>query len=114
LLQETINYLNNNNLLSKISVQDTLLHQYNLVYYNNFEMIKISEFTCDMYLNYFDYLDSKNGFLKYRWGDHAIRFLYTQLFINQSNIHYFKDLPYFHSEKYKNRPFTLRDLHLDF
>lgn len=110
LLKEVIEYIQNHQLKTKISINDTLLHQYNLVYYNNFEMIKISEFTDDKYLKYFDYLDSKNGFLRYRWGDHAVKFLYTQLFFDQSNIHYFKDLSYFHHELYKNRPFILRDL----
>lgn len=114
LIQETINYIEKNNLKPKLSFKDTIQHQYNLVYYNNFEMVKLCKFTTDDYLNYFDYLDSTNGFLKYRWGDHSVRFLYTQLFFDQNNIFYFKDIAYFHHGYYKNKPFTLNNLTLNF
>lgn len=114
LWEETVNYIKKNNLETKVSIEDTMAHQYNLVYYNNFEMVKLSEFIKEEYLNYFDYLDSTNGFVKYRWGDAAVRFLYIHLFLDSNKVFYFKDLAYFHSEKYKNRPFTIRDLYLYF
>lgn len=84
-------------------------NQSNLVYYNNFEILKLSEFTCENYLFFYDFLDSKNGFLKYRWGDHAVRFLYTNLFMAQDKILYYENLPYFHQIDLKNKPFLLKN-----
>ena len=86
-----------------------LQNNFNLVYYNNFEILKISEYTSENYLEFYDYLDSKNGFLKYRWGDHAIRFLYNNLFFKQNQIIYYNDLPYFHLFDLKNKPFMLNN-----
>ena len=55
----------------------------------DFEILKISEYTNENYLSFYEHLDSKNGFLKYRWGDHAVRVLYNNLFIKQEQIIYY-------------------------
>jgi hypothetical protein len=94
---------------TNINFYKVVKNQFNLVYYNNFEILKISEYTNENYLSFYEYLDSKNGFLKYRWGDHAVRFLYNNLFIKQEQIIYYNDLPYFHHFDLKNRPFILNN-----
>jgi hypothetical protein len=94
---------------TNINFYKVIKNQFNLVYYNNFEILKISEYTNENYLSFYEYLDSKNGFLKYRWGDHAVRFLYNNLFIKQEQIIYYNDLPYFHHFDLKNRPFILNN-----
>lgn len=107
LLESVMEYVENFQLPIKLSLSNTIKTQYNLVYYTNFEMIKLSEFTNDNYLNYYNFLDSKIGFLKYRWGDHAARFLYINLFMDQSKIYYFNNIAYKHNYLLKNRPFQL-------
>lgn len=107
LLHHIVNYVTENNLKTEVSLFDTIQHQYNLVYYNCFEMLKLSEFKNKNYMSFYEYLDDKNGFLKYRWGDHAIKFFYVNLFINRKHIHYFNDVAYRHIYDLKNNPFLL-------
>lgn len=109
LFESIVEYINKSNIHLNLSLIDTIRHQYNLVYYNNFEMIKLSEFTNNNYLEFYDFLDSKLGFLKYRWGDHAVRFLYLNIFKDQSKIYYFNDVAYKHTFFLKNKPFQLID-----
>jgi hypothetical protein len=109
LLHHITNYIVKNKITTNISLFDTIIHNYNLVYYTNFEMIKVSEFTNDKHLNFYQHLDSINGFLKFRWGDHAVRFFYVNLFINKEHIHYFNDVAYKHQFYLKNRPFSLNE-----
>lgn len=112
LLESVIEYIKKYNTSTNLSTLDTIRHQYNLVYYTNFEMFKLSEFISDNYLNFYNFLDSKMGFLRYRWGDHAVRFLYVNLYIPQSEIYYFNDIAYKHSYLLKNKPFQLVDWNL--
>ena len=113
LLETVLTYIKNNDLKPILSIDDDIRHQYNLIFYNNFEMIKVSEFVSDRYLNYYEHLNSTNGFLKYRWGDAPVRFLYVISFIETNQIHYFSDLAYFHNFNLKNRPFLLEKLYLN-
>lgn len=113
LLESVIEYIKKYNVPTNLSIFDTIIHQYNLVYYTNFEMYKLSEFINDDYLNFYNFLDSKMGFLKYRWGDHAVRFFYVNLFMDQSKIYYFGNIAYKHFYYLKNKPFQLVDWNLN-
>lgn len=85
------------------------INQLGFCYYNNFEMVKISDFTTEDHLNLYEYLDNKNGFMKYRWGDALFRYIYVNLFIPQNKIYYFHNLGYHHKFQLKNTPFQFVD-----
>jgi hypothetical protein len=106
-------FITNNSInVNQYILRDHLSHM-NFCYYNNFEMVKISDFTSDVHLKLYEYLDSEcNGFLKYRWGDHLYRYAYVNLFLNQEKIHYFADIDYIHTFNLKNKPFKFVDWNL--
>ena len=72
--------------------------EYNLCHFwSNFEIAKVDIFNNDIYLKYFEFLDQNNGFWEERWGDAPIHSLGLSLFLNVSDIHYFRDIGYRHS-----------------
>jgi len=113
--KEISNYVIKNKIDTIIPIVEFLNQDYNLAYLNNFEMFQLDPFLHENYLNLFDYLDNEiNGFLRFRWGDHIFRFLYTTLFFNKEDIYYFSNLDYFHGWKvWKNTPFEIYDWKLN-
>lgn len=109
LMDEIKEYINKNNIDSQKFILKDHSVQLNFCYYNNFEMVKICEFTTDKYLNLYNYLDETNGFVKYRWGDSLFRFMYVNLFIPQNKIYYFANIGYYHKFNLKNTPFMFVD-----
>lgn len=106
LLREVKRYIINNNISCNRYLLDEYMDQLNMCYYNNFEIVKIEEFTSDTYFNLYTYLDKEiNGFLRYRWGDAFYRFVYVNLFIDQSKIKYMSNIKYFHKFILNNSPF---------
>lgn len=113
LIDEISKYIQSNNILYQHHILSDHKDQLNFVYYNNFEVIKISEFTTDTHLQMYDYLNMNiNGFLKYRWGDALFRFIYVSLFFPQSKIKYYANVDYWHNGRYKNIPFIFNDYNL--
>lgn len=107
-------YIIKNNIKCEEYILLDHINQMNFVYYNNFEVVKISEFVSDTHLNLYSYLnDDINGFLKYRWGDALFRFMYVNLFIKQEKIKYFNDIDYYHNGNFKNKPFMLNNWNLN-
>lgn len=106
-----INYIITKNIKTKLPIIDFINQNYNFAYLNNFEMFEINAFTDILYFDLFDYLDKNiNEFLKYRWGDHVLRFKYVNLFFDRKDIYYFANLDYFHGGKvWKNTPFEIFD-----
>lgn len=82
---------------------------YCFAFYNNFEIVNLKAFTNNKYLDLFDYLDKKkNGFLKYRWGDHILRFMFVQMTMNtEKEVKFFSDIHYFHNWNFHNSPIRL-------
>ena len=105
-------YLNDKKCI-KNHILNNHIDQLKFCYYNNFEMVKISDFTTDDHLNLYEHLDKHNGFMKYRWGDALFRFIYVNIFIPQNKIHYFSNLGYYHAFNLKNTPFKFVDWQLD-
>lgn len=68
--------------------------QYN-VYYTNFEIAKFDWFLNSGYKDYFEFLDKKNGIYLHRWGDHCIKYLGVEMFLEDRKKIYF-NLPYKH------------------
>ncbi|OMH81304.1 Glycolipid 2-alpha-mannosyltransferase 2 [Zancudomyces culisetae] len=72
-------------------------------FWSNFEIGSLSFFRSKAYTDYFDYLDSTGGFFYERWGDAPVHSIAAALFLNQTQIHWFKDIGYKH-EPWENCP----------
>lgn len=70
------------------------IQKYNL-YYTNFEIARFDWFKNSDYKNYFKFLDKYNGIYKYRWGDHVIKYLGIEMFLDDNKKHWF-NIPYRH------------------
>ncbi|ODV87024.1 glycosyltransferase family 15 protein, partial [[Candida] arabinofermentans NRRL YB-2248] len=66
-------------------------------FWSNFEIARTDLFTSLPYQQYFEFLESSKGFYTERWGDAPIHSLAAGMFLNYSNIHYFRDIGYEHS-----------------
>ncbi|VEU19425.1 DEKNAAC100567 [Brettanomyces naardenensis] len=72
--------------------------EYNLCHFwSNFEIGRTDLFQSKQYRDYFHFLEESNGFFVERWGDAPIHSLALGMFLNQSEIHYFRDIGYRHS-----------------
>jgi len=80
--------------LKKFIRKEDLEWNYNL-YMNDIEINKLSFFKGPDYQDYFEYLDSVNGFYLYRWGDHALRTLAVGMFLEPEDVMQMK-IPYGH------------------
>lgn len=69
--------------------------QYN-VYYTNFEIAKFDWFENSGYKDFFKFLDNENGIYKWRWGDHCIKYLGVEMFLEDNRKHYFNLPSYRH------------------
>lgn len=70
---------------------------YNLCHFwSNFEIADMNLWRSQEYRDYFEYLDKKGGFYYERWGDAPVHSLAVGLFLNKSQVHYFKDIGYRH------------------
>jgi alpha 1,2-mannosyltransferase len=108
LVDEVKSYLKNKDNIQNYIIKDHS-NQLNFCYYNNFEIVKISEFIVDNHIDLYEHLDKTNGFIKYRWGDALFRFIYVNLFIPQNKIYYFYNVGYHHKFQLKNTPFKFID-----
>lgn len=66
-------------------------------FWSNFEIASNSLFTSPEYRTYYDFLENSKGFFTERWGDAPVHSLAVGLFLNLSEIHYFRDIGYKHS-----------------
>ncbi|ODV93749.1 hypothetical protein PACTADRAFT_51502 [Pachysolen tannophilus NRRL Y-2460] len=84
--------------LPKIKKDMFDLEEYNLCHFwSNFEIARTDLFLSNEYQAYFDFLEKSGGFYKERWGDAPIHSLAVGMFLNFSDIHYFRDIGYKHS-----------------
>ncbi|SCZ90611.1 BZ3500_MvSof-1268-A1-R1_Chr9g10897 [Microbotryum saponariae] len=84
-----------NNLIDWIS--DDLGKTYNLCHFwSNFEIGDLNFFRGEAYRAYFDHLDRSGGFFYERWGDAPVHSIAAALFLNQTEVHWFKDIGYRH------------------
>lgn len=68
----------------------------NQVYYNNFEVSRLSLWLSDDYQKFFDYIDRLGGIYYYRWGDAPIKTIAVSIFVQQNETFHFKDIGYQH------------------
>ena len=71
-----------------------------LLYYTNFELVYIPWFRDSKYMEFYNYIDALGGIYTNRWGDHIIRFLGVNLFMNKENIIPVKGFTYQHGAVY--------------
>lgn len=78
--------------------------QYN-VYYTNFEIAKFDWFANSGYKDFFSFLDNENGIYKWRWGDHCIKYLGVEMFLEDNKKQYFSLPSYRHGNIYNLHDF---------
>ena len=71
-------------------------HDYTWMYYNNFEISKLSVWRSCEYRYYIDYIDQLGGIYYYRWGDATIKTIAVFLFVEKKSVYEFKDICYTH------------------
>ncbi|KAI9253402.1 glycolipid 2-alpha-mannosyltransferase-domain-containing protein [Phascolomyces articulosus] len=70
---------------------------YNMCHFwSNFEIASLNLWRDEKYQAYFDYLDSTGNFFYERWGDAIVHSLAAGMFLNKSEVHFFKDIGYQH------------------
>lgn len=69
---------------------------YGKAYYTNFEIAKFNWFLEKDYMDYYNFIDLDGGIYKKRWGDHVIRYIGVNMFLDDKLKHSFSDLPYKH------------------
>ena len=66
------------------------------VFYNNFELSKVSFWLSKEYQDYMEYIDQLGGIYYKRWGDAPIKSIALSLFMPRQNIHNFTSISYNH------------------
>ena len=65
-------------------------------YYTNFELCRTDWFRQEPWATYFKAVDDAGGIYSIRWGDHIIRYIGVRLFLQDKEVHHFRDIKYFH------------------
>lgn len=66
------------------------------IFYNNFEISKLSFWLSDDYQKYIEYIDRLGGIYYNRWGDAPIKTIAVSLFLPRNQTHHFNDIGYLH------------------
>lgn len=72
-------------------------------FWTNFEIIDMDFLRSPAYDDYVNYLEKTDNFYYERWGDAPVRSIALGLFADKSQIHWFRDVGYYH-EPYTNCP----------
>lgn len=71
------------------------------VYYTNFEIYEMAWFRGEAWQSFFKAVDQAKGIWKYRWGDHAIRFIGVKALLPEEKIWCAKQIHYFHQSEWR-------------
>ncbi|KAI5116703.1 hypothetical protein M0805_004776 [Coniferiporia weirii] len=66
-------------------------------FWSNFEIADLDFFRSDAYMSFFSRLDSSGNFFYERWGDAPVHSIGVALLLPREQIHYFRDIGYYHS-----------------
>lgn len=69
-------------------------------FWSNFEIGSLDFFRSQRYQDYFEHLDRAGGFFYERWGDAPVHAIGVGMMADRDQIHYFKDVGYFHFPYY--------------
>lgn len=72
-------------------------------FWSNFEIADMDFYRSEAYNEWFKHLDRSGGFYYERWGDAPVHSLGLSLFADKKDIHWFRDIGYFH-DPYFNCP----------
>lgn len=67
-----------------------------LLYYTNFEIVRIKAFSDSLYMNLFDHIERVNGIYLHRWGDHIIRYAGVHMLLGFDRVKEISDIKYAH------------------
>lgn len=79
-------------------------------FWTNFEIINLDFLRSKPYEDFMNFLEEEHGFYYERWGDAPVRSLALALFVDKSQIHWFRDIGYQHFP-YTNCPKCPVDSH---
>lgn len=65
-------------------------------YYGNFSISNLDFWRSKEYTNFYNYIDKGGWIYKYRWGEQMLHYIAVQMFLKESQIHKFDDIPYRH------------------
>ena len=68
----------------------------NAMYYNNFEVSRLSVWLSDDYQRFVNYIDQLGGIYYHRWGDAPIKSIAVSMFVPYNQTYHFKDIGYRH------------------
>ena len=71
------------------------------MFYNNFELSKMSFWLSKQYQDYMEYIDQLGGIYYKRWGDAPIKSIAISMFLSRRKIYNFKFISYKH-QKFRN------------
>ncbi|XP_074660564.1 uncharacterized protein LOC141913026 [Tubulanus polymorphus] len=91
-------------------IKPTFLAQWGKVdmFYNNFEVSKISFWTSVEVQNFLRYIDVLGGVYYIRWGDAPIKSLAVAVFMDKSKVRQFNEIVYYHAAHTDVRNIKLR------
>lgn len=86
------------NYIAVNSITPTFFNTWNrkLIFYNNFEVSRLSLWLSEDYQKFIDYIDRLGGIYHNRWGDAPIKTIAVSIFVPQNETHLFKDIAYKH------------------
>jgi len=90
--------------INVMSVKTEFFNQWphNNMFYNNFEISRMSFWLSDDYQRFMTYIDRLGGIYYHRWGDAPIKSIAISMFVPRQRVHHFKDIGYRH--QFFNRP----------
>ena len=68
----------------------------NNMYYNNFEISRLSLWLSGDYQRFINYIDRLGGIYYHRWGDAPIKSIAVAMFVPRRRTHHFNDIGYHH------------------
>ena len=79
-------------------VRATFFHKWphNAMYYNNFEISRLSLWLSQDYQRFINYIDRLGGIYYHRWGDAPIKSIAVAMFVRRNQTHRFTDIGYRH------------------
>ncbi|SCU91668.1 LAMI_0E06788g1_1 [Lachancea mirantina] len=88
-------HIHKNNLMNFIS--DDKGETYNLCHFwSNFEIASLDFWRSQAYRDFFDHLDKTGGFYYERWGDAPVHSIAAALMLDESELHFFDGIGYYH------------------
>ena len=68
----------------------------NAIFYNNFEISRLSLWLSEDYQRFITYIDRLGGIYYHRWGDAPIKSIAVAMFVPRNQTHHFNDIGYRH------------------